>query len=256
MRPTATPTRPRTAPLSRPSFVPPAADLAPIEAAIATKADAAATATALANKANASTVGGLSTALNSKASQSAVDALAGTVAGKADASAVPKAATLVPMGEAVAGAVGGETEYARGDHRHPRLTSTTGNTTGSPASHVIGSGGTVQILFTRTFSAPPGTVFTEVPPPTGSMPAQGANFRVESWVRETMTPTPAGAYIGCVVRAWRGQSLPNLGVVSGILTAVITGVNAIVSALSGYNPFGAPAAGTAFTCIAVARSDA
>ncbi len=68
-----------------------------------------------------------------------------------------------------------------------------------------------------------------------------------------MTPTPSGAYIGCVVRAWRGQALPVMSLLTGILN--LTGVNGVISALTGFNVFGAPATGTSFTCIAVARSD-
>lgn len=207
-------------------------------------------------KANASTVGGLTTRVNS---------VEGAVAGKADTTAVtalaqtiPVPADDVPQPEMTGGAAGVEGRKVSGaGHRHPRLTSTTGNTTAKPTSHVIGSDGTVAISFTRTFDVFPGTVFTEVPPqpPTNGqpivMPALPAQFRVESWVRDAQ-----GKYTGCVVRAWRGQNLPTMGLVSGLLAAVITGINGVIGSLTGYNVYAGNVAGTAFTCIAVQRSDA
>lgn len=42
---------------------------------------------------------------------------------------------------------------------------------------------------------------------------------------------------------------------TALLTAVVTGVNALISALTNYDIFGASAVGTTFTCIAVQRSD-
>lgn len=182
-------------------------------------------------KANASTVGGLVTK---------VEALERKV---------PEPSLATPAAEAVGGDPGtDEHKYSLEGHRHPRLTSTTGNRQGA-LTHVIGSNGTATIGFTRTFSAPPGTVFTEVPPITGTMSGMPASFRVENWVLTD------GLYTGCVVRCWRGQTLPTLSTVSGILTVVISGVNTIVSRLTGFNPFGAASQGTSFSCIAVARSD-
>lgn len=228
-------------------------------------------------KANASTVGGLATAVNSKASQSSVNALAETVASKADATAlagkanasdlaakadvsalatkasaadIPLPADTMPKAEATAAVKGTEQKkYALEDHQHPRVTSTTGN----PATHIIAATGLATVTFTQAFDAFPGTVFTEVPPPTGVLSSQPANFRVESWIRETMAPTPSGKYVGCVVRAWRGRSLPIINLLTGLLSLV--GVNTIITALTGFDPFGAPATGTTFTCIAVKRSD-
>lgn len=81
---------------------------------------------------------------------------------------------------------------------------------------------------------------------------------VQSWVRETMTPTPSGAYVGCVIKGQRAQMLPTINPLSGTLTllsSVITGVNTLVSALTGYNVFGGGVAGASVSVIAVARSD-
>lgn len=118
---------------------------------------------------------------------------------------------------------------------------------------ILNRTGLATVTFTQAFDAFPGTVFTEVPPPAGVMSAQPAQFRVESWIRETMTPAPSGKYVGCVVRAWRGRTLPVINLLTGLLTLV--GVNSIITALTGFDPFGAPATGTTFTCIAVKRSD-
>lgn len=241
-------------------------------------------------KANASTVGGLATAVNSKASQSSVDALAGTVASKADATAlaskadasalaakanasdvstalatkadasalaakanaadIPLPADAMPKSEATTAAKGNEQKrYALEDHQHPRLTSTTKAT--------IVSGSTVAVAFTRTFVSKPGITCTEEPPDTGTMSPNPATFRVESWVREVMTPTPSGAYTGCVIKVWRSRPLPTMTPLSltALLTAVVTGVNALIAALTNYDIFGASAVGTTFSCIAIQRSD-
>jgi hypothetical protein len=163
---------------------------------------------------------------------------------------MPVPAGDVPMSETNGGAPGIEGVKVSGaGHRHPRLTSTTGN----PATHVISANGTATVSFTQAFDAFPGMVFTEVPPPTGAMSAQPASFRVESWVHEVMSPTPSGKYVGCVVRAWRGRALPVINVLTGLLS--LAGVNGIITALTGFDPFGAPASGTTFTCTAVKRSD-
>ncbi|KQN09818.1 hypothetical protein ASE85_02465 [Sphingobium sp. Leaf26] len=208
-------------------------------------------------KANASTVGGLATAVNSKASQSSVDTLAGTVAGKADsatltalAATVPTIADEIPQPEVTGGQAGLEGMKVPGArHQHPRLTSTTKAT--------ITAGSTVQVAFTRTFVNKPGITCTEEPPDTGTMSSNPATFRVESWVREVMTPTPSGAYTGCVIKVWRSRPLPTMTPLSlaALLTAVVTGVNALIAALTNYDIFGANAVGTTFSCIAIQRSD-
>lgn len=218
----------------------PPVDLSGIEQALADQQNQ------INQKANASTVGGLSTALNGKASAADV---ASALAAKANASDIPQPANAPPMGEAVTAAKGAQTtRFALEDHQHPRLTSTTVGT--------IGSSGTATVTFTRSFLKEPGMVLTEIP---GTAPPQTmpATFKVESWVREVMSPTPSGAYVGCVVRCWRSQVLPTLNTISvaSLLSGVISGLNTVITALTGFNIFAASANGTAFTCIAVQRSD-
>lgn len=89
---------------------------------LATKNDVA---LALAQKANASTVGGLATAVGSKASQSDLEALSGTVAAKASttdlsalAATVPAAATAMPPAVADSSSKGTTNRYALQDHTH------------------------------------------------------------------------------------------------------------------------------------------
>jgi hypothetical protein len=213
------------------------ADTAAVAQALADKADA----TALASKADAATLAALSSTVSGKASTAALTSLAATV---------PTIATDMPQPEAVNPQPGVDGLKVLGaKHQHPRLSSTTAGT--------ILANGTATVAFTRTFTLPPGMVITEIP---GTAPPQTmpATFKVESWVREIMTPTPSGAYTGAVIRAWRSQVLPTQTTLSlvSLLTGVITGVNTLIASLTGFNVFGASVTGTAFSCIAIQRSDA
>lgn len=153
---------------------------------------------------------------------------------EAAAVAIPTPASNTPMAEKTGGAVGGAAQFARADHQHPRLTSVT--------IGQLGTGGvSPAITFTRTFASEPGVNLTPIAP-GGTQPVM---LQVESWVRSTMSPTPSGDYIGCVVKGYRAQNLPTL---TGLLTNV-------VAALSGFNPNAGSALGVRFSCIAVARSD-
>lgn len=176
-----------------------------------------------------------------------IAALSETIATKADASAIPQPATTTPKTEMTGGAVGAQpTRYAREDHQHPRLTSTTYAT--------LASDGTATVAFTRPFTNKPGITMTE----TDVAGKQPLICSVQSWVRETMTPAPAGAYIGCVIKGQRAQVLPTINPLSGLLTlltAVVSGVNAIVGQLTNYNVFGGTVDGAVVSIIAVARSD-
>lgn len=73
---------------------------------VATKSELA---LGLAQKANASTVGGIATSLNSKASQSALDAAV---------SSIPAPANAMPPAVSDSGAEGAQARYAREDHTH------------------------------------------------------------------------------------------------------------------------------------------
>lgn len=172
--------------------------------------------------------------------------VAAALATKADKSAIPVPATAAPMAEKTGASVGQQTDrFALEDHQHPRLTSTTYAT--------LASDGTATVAFTRPFTNKPGVVMTE----TDAAGNQPLVCVVQSWMRETMTPTPSGPYVGAVIKGYRSTILPTLTPISAlsILAGVITGVNAINSALSNLNVFGGSAAGASVSVIAVARSD-
>lgn len=132
-----------------------------------------------------------------------------------------------------------DTHYAREDHQHPRLTSTTYAT--------LDNVGQAVVAFTRPFANKPGVVLTETDANVNDQPLV---TRVVGWTRDA-----SGNYIGCTIKGSRAQILPTVVAVSGILTAVITGVNALVSALTNFNVFGGMAVGATVSVIAVARSD-
>ncbi len=128
--------------------------------------------------------------------------------------------TPVPEGPASAGAL---SAGARGDHKHPRLSSAT--------THTLNASGEATIVFTRSFPIPPCMDFTYIeladnPPVT---------FKVKSWTQDG-----GGNYTGCIAKGYRGQALP-----SSILTLV---------ALVSYNVFGGSASGVSFTALAIAQS--
>lgn len=180
--------------------------------------------------------------LREQKDQAQIDALAAQVASKADASAMPQPANASPMPEKTGGATGGaQTRYALEDHQHPRLTSTTYAT--------LATDGTATVAFTRTFVSKPGLNMTE----TDAAGKQPLVCSVQSWVQDAN-----GVYTGCVIKGQRAQMLPTINPLSGVLTlltAVVTGVNGIVSLLTNYNVFGGTVTGASVSVIAVARSD-
>lgn len=174
--------------------------------------------------------------------QSQIDMLAAQVAGKADVSAIPQPATTMPMAEKTGAAVGTiDSRYARADHQHPRLTSTTYAT--------LAADGTATVAFTRSFVNKPGVNMTE----TDVAGKQPLICAVQSWVQDK-----DGAYTGCIIRGQRAQVLPTINPLSGVLTllsAVVTGVNSALAMLTNYNVFGGSVTGASVSVIAVARSD-
>jgi hypothetical protein len=186
------------------------------------------------------------------ASSDQIKALQDQLAAKADAAAlsqkantadVPKPASNPPMSEKTGAATGAITQrFALEDHQHPRLTSTNYAT--------LASDGTATVTFTRSFTNKPGINLTETDAAANTQPLV---LRVQSWVQDANS-----AYTGCVIRGSRAQMLPTINPLSGALTlisGVVTGVNALVAQLTGYNVFGGSAAGAQVSCIAVARSD-
>lgn len=181
--------------------------------------------------------------LREQKDQAQLSAISTALAGKADTSAIPQPATSTPRSEMTGGAVGTlPTRYAREDHQHPRLTSTTYATLGSNSQAVV--------AFSRSFLNKPGINLTETDAAAGTQPLV---LRGLGWVQDAN-----GLYTGVMVQGSRAQILPALTPLSTLLTlvsGVVSGVNALVTMLTNYNVFGGSAAGATISVIAVARSD-
>lgn len=182
----------------------------------------------------------------------ATTGLASTTALTMVAQAIPSFSSDTPRAETPAGAVGNMGKVPHADHQHPRLTSSTAGTTGAD--------GTATLAFTRSFATLPGVVLTAIENNTSA----GPSLKVMKWktknaqgqlVDRSTAQGSTESYDGCVVYAWRGRALPTqqpISVVS-LLTGVITGLNNLIGALSGYEPYVA-ASNVAFTFIAVQSS--
>lgn len=165
------------------------------------------------------------------------------IATKADASAIPQPATTTPKTELTGGAVGAQpARFAREDHQHPRLTSTTYAT--------LDSTGQATVAFSRTFVNKPGLNLTETDASTATQPLV---LRGLAWQRDGN-----GLYTGVTIQGQRAQMMPSITPLSGLLTlvsGVVTGINAVFAQLAGYNVFGGNASGATVSVIAIARSD-
>ncbi|MGI4849521.1 MAG: hypothetical protein ACRYGK_15505 [Janthinobacterium lividum] len=138
--------------------------------------------------------------------------------------------TQAPPPEAVVATAGAAGQAARGDHQHPRLTSTTVQT--------LGVNGDVAITFTRSFSKMPGVVCTAYKE-TDNLPV---TFEVKSWMQDANLN-----YIGCTIHGGKAQTLPN---VAGVVL-----LTNLISALNSFNPFSGNAQGTQFSCVAIQASN-
>lgn len=148
-------------------------------------------------------------------------------------SEVPQPANSAPVAEKTSADAGAQsTRFAMEDHAHPRLSS---------ASIVtLDASSLATVTFTRSFAAEPCAVFAAVN--TGGT-SQPLVVEVVSWVK-------TGAnFTGANIKGYRGQQLPLISQVSGILTAVVTGVNGLVTALTGFNVFGGSAANARVSCV-------
>lgn len=78
------------------------------------------------------------------------------------AAQIPQAASTTPQPEKTGGDVGAvDTRYAKADHQHPRLTSTTYAT--------LDNSGQALVTFTRTFTNKPGINLTETDATAGAV---------------------------------------------------------------------------------------
>lgn len=188
------------------------------------------------------TTGQVATAKSLAISTAASDATSKANAAQAAAiAAIPSLASTTPAPEMTGGSPGAAPSVPRADHAHPRLTSTTG-------PHTLDASGKVTVLFTRTFTKAPGLAFTRIT----DTDTQDRDVTLQASYIVT-----AGVYVGVIVRGRKSAVLPTLTPIStsALLSGVITGVNANLAALSGFDVFGTPAAGAKFTCIAVQSSE-
>lgn len=173
----------------------------------------------------------------------ATDAQAKATAAKdAVLASIPEFATTDPMPEDTTPTVGSISKIARPDHRHPRLTSTTG-------PHTLDANGRVVVNFTRSFPGPN-------PPGLSVMRVVDTDVQERPVEFQATYVMVLGSYTGAIIRGRRASVLPTLTPVSvgALLTGVLTGVNSVVTSLTGFDVFGAPAVGVKFTCIAVKSS--
>lgn len=146
-------------------------------------------------------------------------------------------ANTVPSAEAVSPAAGTMDMASRADHKHERLTSAQNVT--------LDANGMATITFSRTFAAEPVIVFGALGTGTAPVP----DFRGEF--------IKTGAiYTGLTVYGQRNRSLPTIAPLSGgivLLANLITGLNTILTGLSGFAPYEA-AAGSRVSVTAIQAS--
>ncbi|GAM01747.1 hypothetical protein [Sphingomonas parapaucimobilis] len=150
--------------------------------------------------------------------------------------------TGTPAPEKTGGAGGSQAMAQGAGHQHPRLTSTTYAT--------LDGTGQATVTFSRTFVNKPGLNLTETDATASTQPLV---LRGLAWQRDSN-----GLYTGVTIQGQRAQLMPAITPLSGALTLVtqvVAGVNAIVTALTNYNVFAGNAAGATVSVIAVARSD-
>lgn len=130
--------------------------------------------------------------------------------------------TTEPKPESTLPNIGSTNQAARDTHVHPRITSVTAGT--------LGLTGEATIMFTLNFDLMPFCSFSYAELADNNPLV----FKVKSWVMN------GNKYAGCVVKAYRGQPLPNN------LTTLL--------ALLSYNVFGGNATGITITCMAIPQS--
>ena len=161
--------------------------------------------------------------------------------GASVAAAIPPFTSMMPKAEAGTPALGSTKQIPYADHQHPRLTAT--------ARGTLDANGTASVTFTQVFDAEPAVTVL-------SVGARAAGKSIPDF-DVTLVQDANGKYVGCTVYARRTRVLPQqtqLNVLA-VLSGVITGVNTLAAALSGYDAT-EPAAGAGFSLIAVKTSQA
>lgn len=156
---------------------------------------------------------------------------------------VPPFSNVTPKAEGGAAALGATQMIPYADHVHPRLTSAT---TGK-----LDANGDATVTYTQVFDAEPAVTII-------SKGAKAAGWAIPDFDVQPVT-NAGGKFIGCTVYGRRARKLPAQPLaaspisVLAALTAVIAGVNAMASSITGYDAT-EPAANAEFYCIAVKSS--
>ena len=153
---------------------------------------------------------------------------------------IPSATHQAPAGERVTASTGSSPDYARADHSHPSLV--------APVLVTLDAQGQADAMFGRAFASKPGITAVEV---EASPSSEFLGVRATGWLTDVQ-----GRYIGVTVQGMRARPLPVLQPVAGLLATVTTGVNAVVSALTGFRVFGGPAAGAKVSVVAISPPSA
>lgn len=155
---------------------------------------------------------------------------------------VPQPATAMPLAERTGAAVGDRPErFAREDHQHATQRSSTYAT--------LDAAGLATVVFTRTFAKEPTVGMTE----TDAAGKQPLIMTVQSWTKDA-----SGAFDGCIIRGQRARMLPTINPLAGTITlvsALLSGVNGLIAALTNYNVFGGDVLGAKISVNALARTD-
>lgn len=165
--------------------------------------------------------------------------IAADVVQTAVAAAMPPFATMLPRAEGGAAALGAAKQIPYADHQHPRLTAT--------ARGTLDANGDATVTFTQVFDVEPAVTVI-------SIGAKAAGKTVPDF-DVTFVTDANGKFTGCTIYGRRARALPQQQPVSvlAVLTGVITGVNNLVTSLTGYDTT-EPAAGAGFSLIAVKTS--
>lgn len=137
-------------------------------------------------------------------------------------------ANVNPLAEGLVAGAGGADAASRMDHVHPRLTSAT--------TGVLNASGKANVMFTRTFTVKPSVTVLYAE----TADNQPIIFKVESWLNPSGTAWVSGDYGGCVIKGYRGQTIP-----TNLVTLLLGGV---------FNLFAGTSNGVEYSLIAVQTS--
>jgi hypothetical protein len=153
---------------------------------------------------------------------------------------IPPFATSMPKADSLVPTPGSTDALVRPDHQHPRPSSTSKGT--------LGSNGQASVVFTQVFDVEPAISIISIDARTQGTAIPDFDF--------TFTTDANGKYIGGTVYGRRARKLPTQPLaaspigVTGLLTAVISGLNALASSITGYDTT-EDAVGNKFSLIAL-----